>query len=153
MKTVWIVLAIVLGLGLLCCGGIFLTCNRVYNALVENNDAADRFAKTVIQDVGKDWNPDTLQRYASPEFTKETPPEQVKAYLAGLSKRLGPLKKVGEFTAVTTQANAINGESTVTVKTSTPTASFEKGTASVSLTVIKRNDKWSVVNLFVNPHD
>lgn len=152
MKTVWIVLAVVVGCGVLCCAGTVFFGKRLFDSLAETNDAADRFSKKVFEETAQEWDASVLIKYASSEFTRETSEKQTREYLASLSKRLGKFKSVGEFTATSTNANTMNGESTVTVKTGASTATFEKGTASVTMTVIKRNEKWGVVNLYVNPH-
>jgi|GEM_PF-6459862 len=144
MKVVWIILGIFLGLGILCCGGMFLFGKGVYNAVVETNDQADKFASKAMTEIGKDWSLATLKKYAAPEFKQIMNDDEITARLKGYAEKLGALKSCKEFTATTTSSNYDNGESVVTVHNNAQ-AIFEKGTGTLDVSVVKHGDQWGLI--------
>lgn len=149
MKVVWIVLGSFALLALLCCGGGLFFGNRLIRGVAEVNDEADRFAKKVTEEVATDWNPSTLQKYADVDFKRTVTDEQLAKLFKMFRNKLGPAKSIGEFTASNTSAQNRNGKSYTLVTTSAQTT-FEKGSGTVTLRVVRRGDKWAVYRFQVN---
>jgi hypothetical protein len=146
MKPVLIVLGVLLFLGLACCGGIFFIGKGAIDTVKDNNNQADVFSAKILTEIASDWNPETVLKYASPEFKDQVPDEKLKSFLASYKQSYGKFKSVGEFTASNFHANASNGDSSYQVTTNA-TATFEKGTARVELIVIKRKDEWKLLSM------
>jgi len=149
VKTVWIILWVLVGLALVCCGGVFFMGRGLFNAVAENNNAADAFSLKVFKEVSAEWDPSVLTSYASPEFKRDVSESQLKNLMKTLSQKLGKGKKAAEFSATNTSSRIENGDSYILISTES-TAEFEKGTGKVRMQVIKRDDKWSVLSFYVD---
>ena len=149
MKVLWIVLGVFAVVLLLCCGsGIFFG-NQLVRGVQTVNNEADMFARKVTKEVTSDWNPETLMKYASPEFEEVVNDEKLAKLFKFLSSKLGPSTSIGEFTASTTSAQTRNGDS-FTLITTSGDAAFAKGSGKVEMKVVKRRGQWSVVHFRVN---
>ena len=146
MKTVWIVLAVLAGLGLLCCRGVLFVGRNVYQGVVDANDQADRYAKDVFRKAATNWNVEGFLPEASPELLQTVTEQGLKLQFQTYKEKYGAFNSVSDFTANSTSVNNNNGVSETIVKTRA-SANFDKDTAQVLMEVVKKGDQWKVKSI------
>lgn len=144
MKTVWIVVGVIVGCALLCCGGVFIFGSNVYRGAVATSEDANKFAAEIAREYGAKWDPAVLRAKGDRAFSEQVPDDELKVLSETLSKKLGPVKEVGAFSMDGINVRNVNGESFTEIDTKA-LAKFEKGDGTIEITVIKRGDKLGVL--------
>ncbi len=109
---------------------------------------AQSFVDEVVPKIVTGWEEKVLAQYAHPEFYQSTPRNKVEEYFFSF-RALGPLQKYyaakGEIMEIKTSIGRkyITGNYIAEVN-------FEKGDASVQVSVIKDNNKWMITAIFVD---
>ena len=105
---------------------------------------AQAYADEVIPIVFSSWNSEVLLSRASTEFLEQNRPEEVKVHFSALSERLGIL---WEHRTVSGHVNVILGAPTEAALQSD--ATFEKGPATIVMSLVKRDGVWQIMSLNV----
>lgn len=143
MKVLWIVLGVLVGLCLLCAGGGYLLFRTGMNAM----DDAGKFGDDSFRSIATSWDLAALESRAAPEIAEQNGPDTLPKLVATLKEKLGPMK---EFTSSLTglRASSNNGVS-ATYADWKADARFEKGSGTVTMELIKRNDRWQILKFNV----
>ena len=142
MKPWHAILLIIAGLGVVCCSGLIFMGKKAYTGYNQTGAEATHFADQEIPKILTDWNYKELERVASPELLKQ-PDSIIKAYFDLYQKSLGkfqsvtPSKMVGSYFYTGT-----NGA--ITTSTVTAQASFYRDNGTVTVVLVKRDNKWTV---------
>lgn len=124
--------------------GIGLLTPRI--ATLDNEGKA--YADTVIPAIAGSWNVNEVLNRESPEF-KQTVSQQQLEQMLQRAATLGHLQKCEpaqgqSMISIRTQAKEIKGDYAAK-------ATFEKGEAVVQVSIIKHDDQWQILGLFVKP--
>lgn len=149
MKTVWIILGILAALGLACCGGMFLFGKGLFDKAMETNDQANAYSAKILPDIAKDWDINTLGKYASKEFQEQVSEADILALLKVYKEKLGKYKSSEEFSSTGFEAKT-NTEGSYVLVTTKALAEFEKGKGSVTLEVLNRKNEWKLLSIEIN---
>ena len=140
MKVFWIVLAVVFGCGIICCGGFFLVFKGAYQAGVKTTAEGDEYALASVNAICKTWDETAIKQRLAP-----TASTSLAFDLVAEGKKLGPLQEAGPFTAENFSANT-NDSSRVLA---TDSATFKNGTATLKLALVKSGGIWQIQDFTV----
>lgn len=162
MKTFFAVLGIIflvlilIGLGGLGVGFLTMRGNPVdalgaglLRARIPTLDSeAKAYADAVIPTIAGNWNLNDVLSRESPEFKQIATQQQLEQILQRAAT-LGHLQKCEpaqgqSLISITTQATEIKGDYVAK-------ATFDKGEALIQLSLIKHDDQWQILGLFVKP--
>ncbi len=132
---------------LCCCGGGGLLGFLGFRRGAEVDKEAKLFATPAVTAIGKDWSKEAMQKYAAPSFAPLLEQGQPDKYLVAWRKKLGSLRRLGEFTTKGLYFGSKNGLPPATRVSMTASATFEKGEGTVVVGVAKTDGKWGVENL------
>jgi hypothetical protein len=117
---------------------------------VLQNRGAHRYADTAIVQIVSHWNEHALLERASPEFLRVTPEPRLDRLFTEFG-RLGPLQHyLGSSLRGIHSFWTTKGSELVSVYAGR--AVFANGTALITITIVKRNDHWSVAGFKVDGH-
>lgn len=143
MKVLWIVLGVLGGLCLLCGGCGYFAYSK--GKLVF--DEAGKFGDDSFTAITRTWDIQALQSRAAPEVEQQNGKDALPNLVRLLSAKLGPMQNfTSSITGINAQNN--NGE-TSTYADWKATATFEKGTGTATMQLIKRGDKWQILKFNV----
>ena len=151
MKSVWIAIVIFGMLSAGCCGGAYYMMKGFTGTLTEARSGALQFSAKATQDIGMDWNPDTIWAYASPEFSKSYTRDDVAKLAERLSRGLGPVRVVGPFTISKRRMVPDSYGGNSLAFDTWAGATFEKGQARVEIQAVRRNNVWKLMDFKVLP--
>lgn len=103
---------------------------------------AQAFIDKVVPEIVASWDVAVLTRYADPDFYKTSPREKVVEYFF-TCRMLGPLRKYTTAKGETMEIKTSSGKRYVTGNY-VAEANFEKGTASIHISIIKNNQEWKI---------
>lgn len=148
-KIVAIVLGVVFGTLILCCGGLLLTGRNVWQSGLAADKEAKAFATQAMRAVGEDWDVSELERRASRDFQASVKSRDTEKLMRTFRRKLGPLKSLDEFTTTNYNAHSGTGGTRIAIDMNAP-AKFEKGSGKILLTVVKQDGRWGIQSLRVN---
>jgi hypothetical protein len=144
MKILWIVLGVLAGVCLLCAGGGYFLFMKGKGAL----DEAGKFGDESFRSITASWDQSNFMSLAAPELKSTVKQEEIDSYLAARKEALGPLKSMdSHVTSFNAQNN--NGETTITAEWNA-TVTFEKGSGTASMQLVKHGDKWGIARFVVD---
>lgn len=147
IRPVWIVLGILTACLLCCCGGGAFLGFLGYRRGAEVDREAKAYATSAVQTIGKGWSKDEIRSFGSPILTDTLDQPKASFYLTTWRKKLGNLKTLGEFTTGGIFFDSQNGLPAATrVRLSAP-ATFEKGSGTIVLRVVKQQGHWGIESL------
>jgi hypothetical protein len=143
-----LIVAAVLAVG--CCGGGALVCVPMFQQAMGLVAEAKTAGEEAVTAIGKTWDAKELRDRATTGYKRGESEDETKARLAAWSEKLGPLVSV-TLNPGGASANASTGSGrTVSVPLS-GTATGEKGTASVTLRLVRQDDgPWQIDEITVN---
>lgn len=106
------------------------------------------YADASIPPITRTWSEKALLDHASPEFKKAVTIDELDRLFRWLS-RLGRLQQVGSAQGHATMSSTTQYGNRITADYRAE-ATFEKGKATISLTLIKHGDKWQILGFRVN---
>lgn len=109
---------------------------------------AQAFIDKVVPEIVASWDVAVLTRYADPDFYKTSPREKVVEYFF-TCRMLGPLRKYTAAKGETMEIKTSSGKRYIT-GSYVAEANFEKGTASIHISIIKNNQEWKITALQVD---
>ncbi len=109
-----------------------------------------KYGDESMEAIARNWDAAALTSRAAPELIAQNPAGTLEKVVATLKQSLGPMKS---FKGKTTSFNA---------KTTTETGSyieagyeadgeFEKGPGRITMTLLQRGDKWSILKIYGGP--
>ena len=138
MKTAWIVLAIISGLGLICCSGVFFTGLQVYRDIRGIQAGARGFVLANFEQDVKTWDPSGWQ-----DKSEATKFETYKTHL-------GQLLNHGPWSIRGTTFSGPRDHAIATT-TLTSKATFARGNGLVTYTVLCQNGAYRRGSLLIEP--
>jgi hypothetical protein len=144
MKTAWTTLAILAGLGVLCCGGVFFVAWRSLQISLRANRGAENWANAHFPALAKHWDPEAWIELDEPD--KEPGAPEIRTRAASYLEHFGDLVKIEPFVATGTYLTTTGRglEFTVTLYAK---AEFTKGPATVTLRAHHAMSTWTIQNL------
>lgn len=109
---------------------------------------AQAFIDKVVPEIVASWDEVVLARYAHPNFYQTSPRQKVIEYFFTYSM-LGPLRKYSPAKGETMEIKTSSGQRYITGNY-VAEANFEKGTASIHISIIKNNKEWRITAFQVN---
>ena len=142
-------LLIVLGIIFVCIiviGVIGSSIAAYHGTKLDKNSKA--YVDEVIPVIVSSWNSQELIYRASPELLKIMPQDKVDGMFKMLSGKLGGLKKYkgskgSSFVNFSSSGKVITASYVVQ-------AAFEKADAEIKISIIQHNNKWQILEFFVN---
>lgn len=149
-KPVWIVLAIVLGSCVLCCGGVALFVPGAFKAVMGEIQAADEFGTKTVVAVTKDWSIDELAQRSTPQFSRTLQDPASKGVFDSFKTTYGGFRS-GQSQVTGINAKTEAGQGSRTVVKYNNNATFEKSSANIVLTLVKESGgSWKVDGIHIN---
>jgi hypothetical protein len=132
------------------CLALALIAGAVFYKRYERSESADgvRYARGVIEAVGRDWDSGELSPRMSPALLAQTPPAQLKAFLERAHRDLGRLIALGPTQVLKVRTFVAGSGASTTVRTVT-SCRFEKGEGYVRVTAVEKEGVWKVNDFFV----
>ncbi|HLO99773.1 MAG TPA: hypothetical protein VK171_14360, partial [Fimbriimonas sp.] len=147
-KKTGVLIAVVVGIFLLCFTGGALFIKNAFQHVTEAVEKSTVFGKSAISDIGAEWSLDTYLVYADEFYKTESEKTKAKLMLAEFSKRLGKLKSLDAVEPVAKGARSVyEGDRAgfyVRVQT---TGTFEKGKAKITVAVRNHKEKQSLTEI------
>jgi hypothetical protein len=110
---------------------------------------AQQFGDETLAAVGKNWDAEELWRRGTAEFHEQVPRSEVEALMRTLSGAVGPYRSIeSRVTGINYQSNTADGTYLRTEYSGL--AQFEKGTATVEMTLLRRGERWGVLKFNVS---
>jgi hypothetical protein len=135
--------ALVLALALV---GSCTTCVKVGQSAAAEGSA---FFQDSVSALTEKWDPAVLEARAAPEFLQSMPPDNLRAFVAFVSSRLG--RPMGCKTVRAGQWQVFLGTGGLTVFTThDQECTFERGVVTISARLVRRADKWAIVAINFN---
>jgi hypothetical protein len=103
---------------------------------------------TVVPQIIKTWDVQTMLDNGSPEFLQATPRASAQGMFSSFSNGLGKFIKYDGSTGEA-GIQIDNGSQTITAKY-VATGEYVKGTAEINITAIKRHERWEILGFTVN---
>lgn len=138
-KKTGIILASVIGVLMLCCGGVFYLTRTTLERVKETISLNRSFVATSLEKTGKSWDEAVFAEFADKEFLTPEGRDGTKKRFAIFNQRLGKLKTLGKVEDVPQSLVTKSGEKDRGFYLSfTADGEFEKGKGKFKVTV--RND-------------
>lgn len=107
------------------------------------NTESKQFVDTVLQEIVRDWNKDTLLKHASPGFLKAAKDVDLDQYLATVKEKIGKLKEYrGPEGGANINVSSTHGKVITAGYVACPV--FENGRAEIKVGLIKNEDEWQI---------
>ena len=123
---------------------------RLFDKGMEAFKEAQVYADDSIRAVCTKWDADELEKRASPALKGTASKEQMRRLMEQCKAKLGALKTIGEHTQPQFHAGATTGSGAFQTVGMVVSATFEKGTADIRITVVKSGDSWQINEFHVN---
>lgn len=138
-KKTGIILASVIGVLMLCCGGVFYLTRTTLERVKETIALNRSFVATSLEKTGKSWDEAVFAEFADKEFLTPEGRDGTKKRFAIFNQKLGKLKTLGKVEDVPQSLVTKSGEKDRGFYLSfTADGEFEKGKGKFKVTV--RND-------------
>lgn len=138
-KKTGIILASVIGVLVLCCGGVFYVTRSTIQKVKETIQTNRELVASSLEKTGKTWDEAVFAEYADTAFLTPEGREGTKKRFAVFNQKLGKLKSLGKVMDVPGSVSTKSGPADRGFYLSfTADAEFEKGKGKFEVTV--RND-------------
>lgn len=144
-NTVKVLIGLAVCISCCCLGGAFLGF-RPWTGGSSTYQEALAFGRPTLERIGKNWDSAEIERLASKEFQSALTANQRQAIYQRFSGRFGPLEETSNWRFV-----KISWLNTGTFVTMTCDARFGKGRGTAQLTCVKREGRWQIAGLQLNP--
>lgn len=145
MKKLFIILGVIF-LCIIVIGVIVFSIAAYHGTKLDKSSKA--YLDEVIPVIVSSWNSQELIYHASPELLKIMPRDKVDGMFKMFSEKLGGLKKYkgskgDSFVNFSSSGKVITASYVVQ-------AAFEKADAEIKISIIQHNNKWQILEFFVN---
>ena len=150
MKALWIILAVLAGVGVMCSGGNCVLGTRLFSKSVHISEDAQTFALESVKKLGTDWDIKELQKRASQDYKPTAASKVAEEFFAIAKTKLGALKSFPGFTKVVPDKTSTSEDGVITKINFGGDAMFEKAAAGIEITVVKAGENWQISYFQVN---
>lgn len=138
-KKTGTILAVLIGVLLVCCGGVFYLTRTAFEKVKDAYKMNREFVASALNDTAKSWDEAVFAKYADKEFLTPEGKDGTKKRFAVFNQKLGKLKTLGPVKDLPGSSVAKSGEADRGFYLSfSADAEFEKGKGKFEVTV--RND-------------
>lgn len=145
VKKPWII-AIVAVL-VVCCGGGGLITFFVVRMGMGVMSEAKNYGDQSVTAICTTWDASALSSRAAPELIAQNPEGTLENVVATMAPAMGPLKSIESSSITGVEAKSATGQTSYMEAQYQGVILCEKGKADVTMTILKRNDKWEILKI------
>lgn len=108
---------------------------------------AKTFGDQSVTAICTNWDASALSSRAAPELIAQNPEGTLENIVATMGPALGPLKSIESSSITGVEAKSATGTTSFMEANYSGVILCEKGKADVTMTILKRNDKWEILKI------